>query len=61
MTEIYYKEGISIEPKNISINKSLGELYLTTKRKALAIERLDALKDCNCQEYLNLKNIIDKN
>tara|TARA_B100000963_G_scaffold297769_1_gene269315 strand:- start:969 stop:1484 length:516 start_codon:yes stop_codon:yes gene_type:complete len=61
MTEIYYKEGLYIEPKNILINKSLGELYLSTNRKALALERLEVLKDCNCQEYINLKNIVNKN
>tara|TARA_B100001057_G_scaffold354571_1_gene356536 strand:+ start:650 stop:1165 length:516 start_codon:yes stop_codon:yes gene_type:complete len=61
MTEIYYQEGLFIEPKNIFINKSLGELYLSTNRKALALERLEVLKDCNCQEYINLKNIVEKN
>ena len=61
MAEIYYNEGLAIEPKNILINKSLGELYLSTNRKALALERLNVLKDCNCQEYINLKNIVDKN
>ena len=61
MAEIYYNEGLAIEPKNVLINKSLGELYLRTKRKALALKRLEVLKDCNCQEYINLKNIVDKN
>jgi len=61
MAEIYYNEGLAIEPKNVSINKRLIELFLSTKRKTLAIERLEVLKDCNCQEYINLKNIIYKN
>ena len=61
MSEIYYLEGLVIDPKNISINQSLGKLYYETKRINLANERLDVLKSCNCQEYLNLKSIIKRN
>ena len=47
--------------KNPIINKRLGELYINTKRIDLAKERLKTLSICNCQEYLILKNIIEKN
>ena len=61
MTEIYYKEGLSIDPNNILINKRLGELYISTKRMELAKERLKVLSLCNCEEYINLKKIIERN
>ncbi len=58
MSEIYYREGLVIEPKNYLINFRLGELYSKTKRIDQAIERLDILGTCNCEEYLDLKKII---
>ena len=61
MSEIYYQEGLIIDPKNTSINLRLGELYYFTKREELARERLKVLNSCNCQEYRNLKKIIDEN
>ena len=61
MTEIYYKQGLSIDPNNILINKRLGELYINTQRLELAKERLNVLSLCNCEEYINLKKIIDRN
>ena len=60
MSEIYYQEGLIIDPKNYLINQRLGELYFNTKRVNLAKERLEVLISCNCEEYLNLKNIIEK-
>ena len=60
MSEIYYQEGLIIDPKNYLINQRLGELYFNTKRVNLAKERLEVLISCDCQEYLNLKNIIEK-
>lgn len=61
MSEIYYKEGLSVDPNNFLINKKLGELYFYTKRLKLANERLKVLSTCNCEEYADLKNIINKN
>ena len=58
MSEIYYKEGLSLDPKNPIINQKLGELYFRTKRMDLAKERLNILNSCNCNEFLNLKNFI---
>tara|TARA_Y100000766_G_C18766412_1_gene536159 strand:- start:421 stop:939 length:519 start_codon:yes stop_codon:yes gene_type:complete len=60
MSEIYYQEGLLLEPNNPIINEKLGELYFNTKRLSLANERLEVLRTCNCQEYSNLKNIIKK-
>mgnify|MGYP001425276933 FL=1 len=58
MSEIYYQQGLVIDPKNNLINLRLGELYIYTKRNELAKERLKVLSKCNCQEYSDLKNII---
>ena len=57
--EKYYLEGLAIEPGHIGINEYLGELYVATNRVDLAKERLTILKDCNCEEYKELKEIID--
>ena len=57
--EKYYLEGLAIEPGHIGINEYLGELYVATNRVGLAKERLAVLKDCNCEEYNELKEIID--
>tara|TARA_B100000900_G_C20261101_1_gene586021 strand:- start:62 stop:541 length:480 start_codon:yes stop_codon:yes gene_type:complete len=56
--EKYYLQGLSIDPKHIGINEYLGELYVATNRHNLAIERLEILKNCNCEEYEQLKSII---
>ena len=51
--------GLSIDPNHNGINEYLGELYLQTDRKDQALERLQALASCNCEEYKQLKDIID--
>jgi len=56
--EKYYLQGLAIEPNHVGINEYLGELYVGTGRHNLAIERLDVLKSCNCEEYAQLKAII---
>ena len=56
--EKYYLQGLAIDPKHIGINEYLGELYVATNRHNLAIERLEILKGCNCEEYDELKAII---
>ena len=58
MSEIYYLEGLEIDPNNNLINQRLGELYFNTKRVDLANERLEVLSICNCGEYSELKEII---
>ena len=57
--EKYYLEGLAIEPNHIGINEYLGELYVATGRIDLAKERLDILKNCNCEEFEELKEIIE--
>ena len=56
--EKYYLQGLAIDPNHIGINEYLGELYVATKRHNLAIERLEVLKGCNCEEYEQLKAVI---
>jgi len=57
--EEYYLKGLAIEPKHTGINEYLGELYVVTNRMDLAKKRLDVLKDCNCEEFQELKEIIE--
>ena len=56
--EKYYLQGLAINPNHKGINEYLGELYVATKRHNLAIERLEVLKGCNCEEYEQLKAVI---
>ena len=56
--EKYYLQGLAIKPSHVGINEYLGELYVSTGRHNLAIERLKVLKSCNCKEYDQLKAII---
>ena len=57
--EEYYLQGLQIEPNHRGINEYLGELYVITDRIDMAKERLGVLKACNCEEYEELKGIID--
>ena len=59
--EIYYLKGLSLDAGHLGINEYLGELYVQTDRMALAEERLSILKGCNCEEYDELKELIEKN
>jgi tetratricopeptide (TPR) repeat protein len=57
--EEYYLLGLKIEPNHKGINEYLGELYVVTERIVLAKERLEVLKSCKCEEYDELKEIIE--
>ena len=57
--EKYYLLGLEIKPDHVGINEYLGELYVATNRIDLAKERLKVLESCNCEEYIQLKEIID--
>ena len=57
--ENYYLQGLAIEPNHVGINEYLGELYVATNRMDLAKERLNILINCNCEEYKELKEIIE--
>ena len=59
--EKFYLEGLKIDPKHVGINEYLGELYIATNRLDKAKERLKVLETCNCEEYSELKNLINQN
>ena len=56
--EKYYLQGLAIDPNHKGINEYLGELYVATNRHNLAVERLEVLKGCGCEEYDQLKAVI---
>ena len=57
--EKYYLLGLEINPNHVGINEYLGELYVVTNRLDLAKERLKILESCSCDEYTELKEIIE--
>jgi tetratricopeptide (TPR) repeat protein len=59
--EKYYLQGLEIKPDHNGINEYLGELYVQTSRIELAKERLEVLKNCNCEEYQELQEVINNN
>ena len=59
--EKYYLIGLNIKPDHNGINEYLGELYIKTNRVELAKERLEVLKKCKCEEYEELKELIESN
>ena len=61
MAEVYYLQGLEIDPNHIGINEYLGELYIETNRIDLAKQRLEILKGCSCEEYGELKELIENN
>ena len=58
--EIYYLEGLKIDSGHLGINEYLGELYVETNRIELAKERLAVLDGCKCEEFEELKTLIEK-
>ena len=58
--ETYYLKGLKLDAEHLGINEYLGELYVQTNRIDLAKERLGVLKGCNCEEYEELKELIEK-
>ena len=61
VAEKYYLEGLKINPSHKGINEYLGELYIKTNRIELAKERLEVLKGCKCEEFDELKELIENN
>ena len=49
-----------IRDRHAGANEYLGELYLQTKRPEEAKKILEVLKTCNCEEYKELKEKIEK-
>ena len=59
--EVYYLKGLELDAGHLGINEYLGELYVQTGRIELAKERLEVLNGCKCEEYQELKELIEKN
>jgi len=59
--EKFYLAGLEIKPDHKGINEYLGELYIKTNRIELAKERLEVLKNCKCEEFEELKELIENN
>ena len=59
--EIFYLKGLKLDSGHLGINEYLGELYVQTGRIELAKERLEVLSGCKCEEYDELKELIEKN
>ena len=59
--EIFYLKGLELDAGHLGINEYLGELYVQTGRIELAKERLEVLNGCKCEEYSELKELIEKN
>ncbi|MDC0059438.1 tetratricopeptide repeat protein [Pelagibacteraceae bacterium] len=59
--EKFYLKGLELDSEHLGINEYLGELYVQTDRIELAKERLQVLKGCKCEEYDELKELIEKN
>ena len=57
--EQYYLKGLDLDSGHLGINEYLGELYVQTGRIELAKERLAVLKGCKCEEYEELKELIE--
>ena len=58
--EIFYLEGLKLDATHAGINEYLGELYVETNRIELAKERLQVLDGCKCEEYEELRELIEE-
>tara|TARA_Y100000590_G_C15681606_1_gene1000045 strand:- start:561 stop:1019 length:459 start_codon:yes stop_codon:yes gene_type:complete len=58
--EVYYLKGLELDAGHLGINEYLGELYVQTNRIDLAKKRLEVLYGCKCEEYEELKELIEK-
>jgi len=59
--EIFYLKGLELDAEHLGINEYLGELYVQTNRIELAKKRLEVLNGCKCEEYEELKELIENN
>ena len=57
--EIFYLKGLDLDANHLGINEYLGELYVQTNRIKLAKKRLEVLNGCKCEEYEELKELIE--
>jgi Tfp pilus assembly protein PilF len=59
----YYTKALKIDPNHLGALEYQGELFMIQKKTALAKKNLDKLKQLcgvKCEEYLDLKKVIDK-
>lgn len=59
----YYTKALKIDPNHLGALEYQGELFIIQKKTALAKKNLDKLKQLcgvKCEEYLDLKKVIDK-
>ena len=59
--ENFYLKGLELDAGHLGINEYLGELYVQTNRIELAKKRLEVLNGCKCEEYEELKELIENN
>tara|TARA_B110000438_G_C15595988_1_gene555892 strand:+ start:65 stop:553 length:489 start_codon:yes stop_codon:yes gene_type:complete len=59
--EKFYLMGLELDAGHLGINEYLGELYIQTNRIELAKKRLEVLNGCECEEYEELKELIENN
>ena len=59
--ENFYLKGLKLDAGHLGINEYLGELYVKTNRIELAKERLEVLNGCKCEEYEELRELIENN
>ena len=57
--EIYYRLGLELNDQHNSIKYNLGVLYKNQTRISDTREILNSLKNCGCEEYKNLKMLIN--
>ena len=53
-----YQIALEANPEHLGVHEYLGELYVETNRIELAQERLEVLKNCKCEEYEELAELI---
>jgi len=58
--EIYYLLGLEVSPNNTQISNHLGKLYFKNNKINKANEILKILKNCKCEDYDDLANIINQ-
>jgi tetratricopeptide (TPR) repeat protein len=59
----YYTKALKIDPNHLGALEYQGELFVIQKKTALAKKNLDKLKKlcgASCEQYLDLKKVIDK-
>ena len=57
--EIYYLLGLELNDQHNSIKYNLGVFYKNQNRISDTREILNSLKNCGCEEYQNLKMLIN--